>query len=257
MDFATIVGIILALILIGLGVGFNLGPLWDPPSAAIVFGGVFGAMFIGYPFKTVFGVFKIIGKSFKPPKTNGIETINLMVTFAEKARRDGLLSLESEIDQVEDPFLKRALQMVVDGTDPELVRNILDNILNAMEERHGKGKALLKYGATMGPAFGMIGTLLGLIIMLGNLSDVSSLGPNMAVAIITTLYGSLLANVIFDPMANKVEYYSRLEVKAKEMIIDGVLSIQSGDNPKILREKLVTFLDPQEAKKFFDQQEGE
>ena len=126
----------------------------------------------------------------------------------------------------------------------------------AMEERHAKGKGMLKYGAVMGPAFGMIGTLLGLIIMLGNLSDVSSLGPNMAIAIITTLYGSLLANVIFDPLANKVEYYSGMELKQRELIIEGVLSIQSGDNPKILKEKLLTFLNPTEIKELLEQ-EGE
>ena len=256
MDFATIAGIVISLFLIALGVGFNLGPLWDVPSVAIVFGGVFGAMFIGYPIKKTLGIFKVFGKAFKPPKIDNIETIDNLVKFAEKARREGLLSLESEISEIDDEFMKKGLQMVVDGTDGELVRNILDNELGAMEGRHAEGKAMLKYGATMGPAFGMIGTLLGLIIMLGNLSDVTSLGPNMAVAIITTLYGSLLANVIFDPMANKVEYYSGLEVKAKELIIEGVLSIQSGDNPKILREKLKSFLKPDEIKKM-EEQEGE
>jgi len=256
MDFATIAGIIIAFFLIALGVGFNLGPLWDAPSVAIVFGGVFGAMFIGYPLKKILGIVKVIGKAFKPPKIDNIETIDNLVKISEKARREGLLSLESDISDIEDSFLKKGLQMVVDGTDAELVRNILDNELGAMENRHAEGKAILKYGAVMGPAFGMIGTLLGLIIMLGNLSDVTSLGPNMAVAIITTLYGSLLANVIFDPMANKVEYYSGLEVKAKELIIEGVLSIQSGDNPKILREKLKSFLKPDEIKKM-EELEGE
>lgn len=254
MDFATIAGIIIAMLLIGLGVGFNLGPLWDAPSVAIVFGGVFGAMFIGYPLKTVTGIFKIIGKAFKPPKIDNVGTIDIMVKFSEKARREGLLSLEAEIAQIEDEFLKKGLQMVVDGTDPELVKNILDNELGAMENRHAAGKGLLKFGALMGPAFGMIGTLLGLIIMLGNLSDVSSLGPNMAVAIITTLYGSLLANVIFDPIANKTEYYSGLEINSRELIIEGILSIQNGDNPKILKEKLKTFLKPEEAKKMTEQE---
>ena len=236
MDFGTIAGLIIAMVLIALGVGFNLGPLYDAPSVAIVFGGVFGAMFIGYPAKTVTGIFKVMGKAFKPPKVDNVGTI------------------EAEITQIEDDFLKKGLQMVVDGTDPELVKNILDNELGAMESRHASGKGLLKYGATMGPAFGMIGTLLGLIIMLGNLSDVSSLGPNMAVAIITTLYGSLLANVFFDPMANKTEYYSGLEINNRELIIEGILSIQNGDNPKILKEKLKTFLNPIDAKKMTEQE---
>ena len=254
MDFGTIAGLIIAMVLIALGVGFNLGPLYDAPSVAIVFGGVFGAMFIGYPAKTVIGIFKIMGKAFKPPKVDNVGTIDVLVKFSEKARREGLLSLEAEIAQIEDAFLKKGLQMVVDGIDPELVKNILDNELGAMESRHASGKGLLKYGATMGPAFGMIGTLLGLIIMLGNLSDVSSLGPNMAVAIITTLYGSLLANVFFDPMANKTEYYSGLEINNRELIIEGILSIQNGDNPKILKEKLKTFLNPIDAKKMTEQE---
>ena len=254
MDFGTIAGLIIAMVLIALGVGFNLGPLYDAPSVAIVFGGVFGAMFIGYPAKTVIGIFKVMGKAFKPPTVDNIGTIDVLVKFSEKARREGLLSLEAEIAQIEDAFLKKGLQMVVDGTDTELVKNILDNELGAMESRHAAGKGLLKYGATMGPAFGMIGTLLGLIIMLGNLSDVSSLGPNMAVAIITTLYGSLLANVFFDPMANKTEYYSGLEINNRELIIEGILSIQNGDNPKILKEKLKTFLNPIDAKKMTEQE---
>lgn len=249
MDFATIAGMVIAMFLVAYGVGFNLGPLWDVPSVAIVFGGVFGAMFIGYPLKTTLGIFKVMGKAFKPPKVDNIATIDILVKFSEKARREGLLSLEAEISQIEDAFLKKGLQMVVDGTDPELVKNILDNELGAMENRHSEGKGLLKFGATMGPAFGMIGTLLGLIIMLGNLSDVSSLGPNMAIAIITTLYGSLLANVFFDPVANKVDYYSAIEINGRELIIEGILSIQNGDNPKILKEKLKTFLKPEEAKK--------
>lgn len=254
MDFATIVGIFLALFLMAFGMGFNLGPLYDFPSVAIVFGGVFGAMFIGYPLKKVISIFKILGKAFKTPKVDNVATIDILIKFSEKARREGLLSLEAEIAQIEDAFLKKGLQMVVDGTDPELVKSILDNELGAMESRHGEGKGLLKYGATMGPAFGMIGTLLGLITMLGNLSDVSTLGPNMAVAIITTLYGSVLANVVFDPMANKLDHYSSVEVNGKELIIEGILSIQNGDNPKILKEKLKTFLNPEEAKKMTDQE---
>ena len=254
MDIATIAGLVIALFLIALGVGFNLGPLYDGPSVAIVFGGVFGAMFIGYPLKKVTGIFKVMSKGFKPPKIDSRETINVLVTFSEKARKEGLLSLEAELTKIEDDFLRKGLQMVVDGTDPELVKDILDNELGALENRHAEGKALLKYGAAMGPAFGMIGTLLGLIIMLGNLSDVSSLGPNMAVAIITTLYGSLLANVFFDPLANKLDFYSGLEIGAKELIIEGILSIQNGDNPKILKEKLKTFLNPAEAKKMTEEE---
>ena len=129
MDFGTIAGLIIAMVLIALGVGFNLGPLYDAPSVAIVFGGVFGAMFIGYPAKTVIGIFKVMGKAFKPPKVDNIGTIDVLVKFSEKARREGLLSLEAEIAQIEDAFLKKGLQMVVDGTDTELVKNILDRKL--------------------------------------------------------------------------------------------------------------------------------
>ena len=134
MDFATIAGIIISAILVAYGVGFNLGPLWDLPSVAIVFGGVFGAMFVGYPLKTVLGLFKIMGKAFKPPKLNNLDILIQLVSFSEKSRKDGLLSLENEVSTIDDPFLKKGLQMVVDGTDPELVKNILDN------ERCGHGR---------------------------------------------------------------------------------------------------------------------
>ena len=254
MDIATPIGLVLIIVLMLVGMGFNLGPFIDIPSAAIVLGGTFGAMFVGYPLKQVLGIFKVIMKTIKAPKIDNAATIDVLVKFSEKARREGLLSLEAEIAQIEDEFLKKGLQMVVDGTDSELVKSILDNELGAMETRHATGKALLKFGATLGPAFGMIGTLIGLILMLGNLSDPGSLGPNMAVALITTLYGSMIANVFFDPMANKVDYYSGLEIVAKELIIEGILSIQNGDNPKILKEKLKTFLVPEEVKKMSEQE---
>ncbi|MBN1467510.1 MAG: motility protein A [Fusobacteriaceae bacterium] len=256
MDIATPVGIVLIFTLMLVGMGFNIGPFFDVPSLAIVVGGTFGALFVGYPLKQVIGIIKVMMKTIKPPKIDNSNTIEALVKFSEKARKEGLLSLEAEISQIEDSFLKKGLQMVVDGTDPELVKNILDNELSAMELRHSTGKSLLKFGAALGPAFGMIGTLIGLILMLGNLSDPGSLGPNMAVALITTLYGSMIANIFFDPMANKVDYYSGLEINGKELIIEGILSIQNGDNPKILKEKLKTFLTPEEIKKM-EAQEGE
>ena len=246
MDIATIIGWIAIVLLMLIGMGFNLGPFVDVNSMAIVVGGTVGALMVSYPLPIIIKLISVIQKGILNTPPNIAEKISTLVSFSEKARREGLLALEADIEGVDDEFLKKGVQLIVDGTDPELVKSILDSEVSFVGERHSLGKNVLKTGAALGPAYGMIGTLIGLILMLGNLSDPDSLGPSMAIALITTLYGSMIANILFDPLANKVEYYSSQEVLAKMLVIEGILSIQAGDNPKVLEEKLKAFLAPSE-----------
>jgi chemotaxis protein MotA len=165
-----------------------------------------------------------------------------LVDFAEKARREGLLSLEQDVMEIDDSFLQRGIQLVVDGTDPELVRNILETKLTFLEERHQKGQDIFSSMGQLSPAFGMIGTLIGLIQMLTNLESPDSLGPGMATALITTFYGIIFANLFFIPITGKLKMRSEEEILMKEVMIEGILSIQAGENPRIVKEKLSAFL---------------
>ena len=163
------------------------------------------------------------------------------------ARKEGLLALEEAANDIEDDFMKKGVMLVVDGTDPELVRGIMETSLSCMEERHKKVIAFWEKWAELGPAWGMIGTLIGLVNMLQNLEDASTIGPAMAVALLTTLYGSLIANWLCNPTASKLKVNNEREVAIKEMIVEGLLSIQAGENPRVIEEKLKSFLTPQAA----------
>ncbi|MGM0507863.1 MAG: motility protein A [Fusobacteriota bacterium] len=244
MDIATIIGYVMVVVLMMIGMGFDISPFVDVQSLAIVAGGTFGALFISYPLPVMLKSVFYVQKAFLNKVPDLVSTINNLVSFAEKARREGLLALEGDIEEVDNEFLKKGVQLIVDGTEPELVQSILDSEVSFIEERHKLGKDLMEDGASYGPAYGMLGTLIGLILMLGNLSDPSSLGPSMAIALITTLYGSFIANVIFSPIATKLGYYSGQEILSKQLIIEGILSIQAGDNPKVVEEKLKSFLPP-------------
>ncbi len=246
MDIATVAGLISICLLMMVGMGFNFGPFIDVQSMAIVIGGTIGALFMSYPLSLILKLPSIMKKAFFAESSDLPGLITTLVGYAEKARREGLLALESDIENLSEEFLKKGIQLIVDGTDPELVKNILDSEVSFIDERHGLGKSMMENGASLAPAFGMIGTLIGLVIMLGNLSDPSSLGPSMAIALITTLYGSVMANVFFTPISVKLAYYNSIEILSKQLIIEGILSIQAGDNPKVLEEKLKSFLAPTE-----------
>ena len=189
-----------------------------------------------------------MGRCFKTFDYGEKNLIQNMVALSEKARREGILALEEGLDDLDDVFLKSGLRMVVDGTDGNVIRSILENEMNQMEARHMVGINLVTQWAGFGPGFGMLGTVIGLIGMLNNLEDKSSLGPNMAVALVTTLYGSMLANWLFGPMAQKLISQNSAELRSREMVLEGVLSIQAGDNPRILAMKLLTYLDPKTRK---------
>ena len=177
-------------------------------------------------------------------KDTPVEIIRQLVEFAEQARREGILALEARAADIKDDFLKKGIQLAVDGTEPELIKDILSTDISFTESRHEEGAKIFDFLATMGPSFGMIGTLIGLVMMLGNMSDVSSIGPNMAVALITTFYGSMLANCICLPIVEKLKFASQKEIMIKELMLEGIMSLQSGDNPRIVEQKLTAFLSP-------------
>ena len=248
MDIATIIGLFLAAGLVGWaivsGAGDGAGAFVNLPSAAMVFGGAIGAAFIGFPLKNLTGLAGVLKNAFFSKPKDPTKLISDLVRFAEIARRDGILALESMTNEVEDPFIIIGIQMAVDGTDPELIEQILTDELQAVADRHSLGKALFDSIAKFAPAFGMIGTLIGLVIMLQNMDDPSRIGPGMAVALLTTLYGSMLANIFAIPIADKLGLRSEEEIFLKTIVVKGVMSIQSGDNPRTVEQKLKTFLKP-------------
>ncbi len=247
MDIASIIGIIggAAMIIISVVTsGGTLGGIWDVPSVAMTIGGSYFAMFIAAPLKKALGMLKVMGRAFKVPDFGEKNIVITMQTLSEKARREGILALEDGLDDLEDPFMKMGLRLVVDGTDGNIIRAIMENEMNQVEARHMDWIGLINAWAGYAPGFGMMGTVVGLIGMLNNLEDKSSLGPNMAVALITTLYGSMMANWLIAPFATKLISHNAQEMRSKEMIIEGVLAIQAGENPRIMAQKLLTYLDP-------------
>jgi chemotaxis protein MotA len=194
------------------------------------------------------GIFKTLGMFFKTHDYHATDAVVKLSAFSEKARREGLLALEEELEDLDDEFLKKGLRLVVDGTDAAIIRDLMENELNAMNTRHSSKIGLLNAWAVLAPGLGMLGTVIGLIGMLKNLEDKSSLGPNMAVALITTLYGSMMSNLMMIPWAGKLTNNDAEESSVKEMEIEGVLSIQAGDNPRILAQKLLTYLTPEDRK---------
>ena len=249
MDITTLIGVFggMATIIIGIFLtGADPTMYIDLPSVFITVGGTTMAMFTAFPMKQLLVIPKLLGIAFfnKTGTVSHGEMIETLVTFSEKARREGLLALEDDVDEVPDPFLQKGIQLVVDGTDPELVKNILMTELNNIENRHGKGVEMMELAASIAPAFGMIGTLIGLILMLRNLEDKTMLGVGMSAALITTMYGSILANWFFTPIAAKLANKDKEELLLKEIMIEGTLSIQSGDNPRIVLDKLKSYLAP-------------
>ena len=247
MDIASLLGIVGGAAMIVMSVltsGGTLGGIIDIPSVFMTIGGSYFAMFIAAPLKKVLGMFKVMGKAFKVPDFGEKNIVTNMQALSEKARREGILALEDGLDDLEDPFMKMGLRLVVDGTDGNIIRAIMENEMTQVENRHMEWIGLLNAWAGFAPGFGMMGTVLGLIGMLNNLEDKSSLGPNMAVALITTLYGSMMANWLITPFGTKLANQNAMEMRSKEMIIEGVLAIQAGENPRIMAQKLLTYLDP-------------
>ena len=253
MDKATAGGIFSAwgivLLSIWIAPGASFTAFIDYPSLMMVVGGAIAAVLIAFPLNTVMTIPKVVMKAFFPKVPEIAPVITQLVQFAEVARRDGILALESKSDEIDDPFILMGIQMAVDGTDAELMENILRSEMEAVAQRHKTGKAMLDTLNKYAPAFGMIGTLVGLIIMLGNMDDPAAIGPGMAVALLTTLYGAALSNMMCAPISDKLALYSRREWQVREIIVRGILSIQVGDNPRVLEQKLKTCLPMSERAK--------
>jgi chemotaxis protein MotA len=247
MDISTIIGMVGAFAMVlfaSITAGGNPLILLNLPSLLIVVMGSYFALAVALKLPEVLGIWGIMKRAFSLPTYNEQSLIQKMVAFSEKARREGLLALEDELEDLDDEFMKKGLRLVVDGTDAAVIRDLMELELSQMQTRHTeKQNWMLTWGA-LGPAFGMMGTVVGLVNMLQNLEDKASIGPNMALAIITTLYGSLLANVFTLPISTKLKSHSMQESTVKEMVIEGVLSIQAGENTRILTMKLMAYLAP-------------
>ena len=244
MDIATIVGFIAAVTCLMVGIGSNLASMVDPPSMIIVVGGTLSATLIANPLQEVIGLIGVIKCAILTNVPVPTIIIERIVGFAETARREGILALEQAIEEGDDPFLSTGVRLAVDGTEPDLIMDILETELQFVQERHEQGQTIIANMGNAAPAFGMIGTLIGLVIMLKNMDDPAAIGPGMAIALLTTMYGAILANIIFGPISAKLKVYSSKEVLVKRMIIEGIMSIQSGDNPRIVAHKLSVFLPP-------------
>jgi len=248
MDIASVIGNIIAVMAIVIGTfsaGITAGQIIDLASVLITLGGAAGTVTISNPLPLTLNIPTVYRKIFEVPQFDVKAKIIQIVSFSEKARRDGLLALEDDMEQLDDPFMKKALQLVVDGTDPEIVRNVMEIDLEAMETRHGRNRSWFDSMSTLAPGFGMLGTLIGLVGMLANLGgDATAIGRGMAAALITTFYGSLIQNMVTVPTANKLKLRTDEEVLVKQIMIEGTLSIQAGDNPRIVQEKLASYLDP-------------
>lgn len=249
MDLASIIGLVAGcgFLIFGMMAGGGAGQLvlfWNAPSLLIVLGGCMAAVMVNYPMANVISTIKIAQHVFKSKGSDSSQMIGTMVSFAEKARREGLLALEDEVNRLDNKLMRKGIQLVIDGTEPDQVRNILEIELSFIEERHRLGKQIFEAMATYAPAFGMIGTLIGLIQMLANLDDPSTIGGSMAIALITTLYGAIFANLLFSPMAGKLAVKSDDEMLYLHVMVEGIVSIQNGENPRIVQEKLASFFAP-------------
>ena len=254
MDIATIVGIVLAFVLVCIAIvlGGPLGLFIDIPSMMIVMGGTLGATMIHYPLRDLLGVIKIIKHVFFTRVWSVREVVNNFVDFANKARREGLLSLESDIEAVNNEFLTKGLRLAIDGMEPDSIQEILETEIDYLRERHSQGAEILTTMATFFPAMGMIGTLIGLVQMLQTMDDPSKIGPAMAVALITTFYGAVGANLLCLPMAGKLRKRSKEETLIKEMVVSGIMAVARGENPRIIEQKLHSFVPPDSRESRFD-----
>ncbi|MBR8462940.1 motility protein A [Campylobacter sp. faydin G-24] len=254
MDLGTVVGWILAMVLLvgAMAIGVGVGPYIDIPSVMIVFGGTIGVMMVGFKMETLKNIFKFYGIAVKPTTINLPETIKKIVEYSTKARRDGILALENDVNNEPNVFLKKGLSMAVDGNEPDAIRALLETDLEQSRSRHtGNIKIFDQVGGFAG-AMGMIGTLIGLVAMLLNMADPSAIGPSMAVALLTTLYGSMIGNIIGAPVANILSIRDSDEALEKQVILEGIMAIQAGDNPRTLEAKLLSFLPPKDRKSQFE-----
>jgi chemotaxis protein MotA len=255
MELGSYIGVAGAFAMLYLSIiasGGRLITYYDIASMCCTIGGSTFSVILNYSFKDFLRIWKVMGIAFKPYKYDVAGLIEKLQELSEKARREGLLALEEVVEEVDDTFMRNGLKLVVDGTDAEIIRTLMENELTGMNARHAHWLKMLDAWAKLAPAYGMLGTVLGLIAMLKNLEDKSRVGPNMAVALITTFYGAIMANSFFSPILGKLAGYDAEETTIREMMIEGVLSIQAGDNPRILTLKLLSYMDPLTRKQLED-----
>lgn len=253
MDLATIIGLIAAigLVLSAIMQGGSLMIFIDIASMIIVFGGTAGTVLVHFPFGDVLGAFNVARKAFFHKAQSPVDTIGKLITYAGKARKEGILSLQSVMNEIEDEFFLKGLQMAVDGQEPEALKNMLEKEIEYVIERHEKGADIFTTIAAYSPAMGMIGTLIGLVQMLQNMNDPSSIGPAMAVALLTTFYGAIIANLIASPIAGKLKLRSAREVLNKTLVTEGMKAILEGENPRLMEQRLHAFVSPKERQSNF------
>jgi chemotaxis protein MotA len=246
MDIATIAGIVSAfgLVITAIMMGSGLSLFIDIQSLMIVVGGTLGATLINYPLKDVLKVMSVVKNAIFARQHRAQDLIANFVTLSSQARREGILALEPAIKEMDDDFLTKGLQLSVDGLEPQAIQTILETEVEHIQERHRLGAEIFSTMGTFAPALGMIGTLIGLVQMLQTMDDPSTIGPAMAVALLTTFYGAIIANIVCNPIAGKLRNRSSEEVLAKDLMVEGIMSIASGENPRILEQKLNAFLAP-------------
>ncbi|MBW3598584.1 MAG: motility protein A [Planctomycetes bacterium] len=249
MDIATLIGMILVAALLAGSVivgGGSFAAFWDLPSVLVVCGGCFASVLISFPLKRLLAAPMVVKKCLLNKGEDVPALISQLVSLAETARRDGLLALESRLEEIDNDFIKLGVQMAVDGSQPEVIEDVMRSAIDSLSARHADGKAVVDQAGRFAPAFGMIGTLMGLIMMLGNMSDPSGIGAGMAVALITTLYGAIISNGVFLPFAEKLGFLHKQELRSMEIAMRGIMAIQSGENPRVVEQKLKTFLAPKQ-----------
>ncbi len=246
MDIATLSGIVSAFLLVFIAIfmGGSMNIFIDIPSAMITVGGTIGVTLINYPLKDILGVIGVVKNAFFQKNHDQQDLIKKIIEMASQARKEGLLALQTAAKSLEDEFMKVGIQSLVDGMEPEAIRGILSTDIEYLEERHSHGADIFATMATFAPAMGLIGTLIGLVQMLQNLNDPSKIGPGMAVALLTTFYGAVMANMLFLPISGKLKKRSSIEIQYREIMLEGIISISGGVNPRIIEQKLHAFLPP-------------
>ncbi len=254
MDLGTVVGIVLVIALLSgaMSMGVGVGAYIDIPSVLIVIGGSIGALLISFKPSQMKAFTKVFMIAIKPPEEDVIALIKKLVNFATKARKDGILALESEVNSETNDFLKKGLSMAIDGSEPDTIRDLLEIEMEQTSTRHKVHSSIFGNWAGLAGAMGMIGTLIGLVAMLLNMADPSAIGPSMAVALLTTMYGAIIGNVFGTPIYNILNIRNNEETLVKEMILSGIMSIQSGDAPRVLEAKLLSYLAPKDRASQFD-----
>jgi len=246
LDIATLIGILISFGLVIVSILLGGDGTWfvNAPSLMIVGGGTMGATLLAYPLGDVLSVFKVAKNVFTHRSQPVGELIPMIADFAKKARQEGILSFESQLSEIEDPFLVRGIQMAIDGMETSAIEEVMSTEIMYVEERHRLGSDIFSTMGTFAPAVGMLGTIIGLVQMLMQMEDPSQIGAPMAVALLTTFYGTLLANLVFIPVAGKLKTRSKQELLFKQMVLEGVISIQSGDNHRVVEQKLKAFIAP-------------